>query len=55
MQLTGIWLKIQTSAHRTFQFPSSGLHNFQCMGTETGLNSNAILKRKDMMNVLADS
>lgn len=55
MQLTGIWLKIQTSVHRTFQFLSSGLRNFQHIGPETGLTSNAILKRKDMMNVLADS
>lgn len=55
MQLTGIWLKIQTNVHRTFQFPSSRLHNFRCTGPATGLNSNAILKGKDMMNVLADS
>jgi len=54
MRLTGIWLKIQTNVHRTFQSPISGLHNFQHAGPETGLNANAILKRKDMMNVLAD-
>lgn len=55
MQLTEIWLKIQTSVHRTFRSPISGLHNFQCAGPATGLNANDILKRKDMMNVLADS